>query len=74
MTRTTFNAKNTPLNLSEQVKEILNSKGLSKIFNYSDYQFFKSRVKHAFNKAQAIADLFQQENQDQKSDYSEYIF
>lgn len=73
MTRTNLQAKSTSLNLSEQVKEILNSKGLSSIFNYSDYQYFKSRVKNAFNKAQAIAELFISEN-NTKSDFDEYVF
>ncbi|KAA2218251.1 hypothetical protein [Maribacter flavus] len=65
--------KTNPFLLSEQVKSILHKNGLSKIFNYSDYEIFKNRVKTAFNKAQAIADLFLEENTEQ-SDFNEYIF
>ncbi|WP_278035903.1 hypothetical protein [Flavobacterium nitratireducens] len=66
--------KSTSFKLSEQVKALLHEKGYSFLFNYSDYKYFKSQVKKAFNKAQAIAELFIQENQPQQSDYSEYLF
>lgn len=66
--------KNTSFKLSSQVKETLQAKGYSAVFNYQDYKYFKSQVTKAFNKAQAIAELFIQENTNQKSDYNEYIF
>ena len=73
MTNEIRKGKNNPFLLSEQVKSILHKKGLSKIFNYSDYEYFKAQSKKAFNKAQAIADQFQQETEIQ-SDFNEYIF
>jgi hypothetical protein len=66
--------KNTAFNLSEQVKATLHEKGYSFLFNYSDYKYYKSQVKKAFNKAQAIAELFIMENQTEESDFSEYVF
>ena len=66
--------KNTSFKLSEQVKETLHAKGYSFLFNYNDYKYYKSQVKKAFNKAQAIADLFIQENNTNESDFSEYVF
>ena len=66
--------KNTAFKLSEQVKATLHAKGYSAIFNYQDYKYFKSQVTKAFNKAQAITDLFIQDNQPTKSDYNGYIF
>lgn len=74
MTHTTFKAKNTSKNLSQQVNEILTEKGLSFLFNYNDYTFFKSQCKNAFNKAQAIAEKFIEENQHAKSDFNQYVF
>ena len=65
--------KANPFLISEQVKTILHTRGLSKVFNYQDYTYFKNRVKKAFNPAQAIADLFIQEHA-QESDFSEYQF
>lgn len=50
--------KNTAFKLSEQVKATLHEKGYSFLFNYSDYTYYKAQVKRAFNKAQAITDLF----------------
>lgn len=73
MTNTIRKGKTNPFLLSEQVKKILHSKGLSKIFNYSDYEHFRRKAKKAFNKAQTIADLFQKENET-NSDFNEYIF
>lgn len=67
-------AKNTTLQLDIQVKEILHEKGQSKIFNETDYNYFKRKVKTAFNKAQAITDLFIQDNSNVTSDYHDYIF
>lgn len=66
--------KNTAFKLSEQVKATLHEKGYSFLFNYSDYAYYKAQVKKAFNKAQAIADLFIQDNTNQRSDYNGYIF
>lgn len=65
--------KNTAFKLSEQVKATLHEKGFSFLFNYSDYTYYKAQVKKAFNKAQAIADLFIQEN-NTNSDFSEYVY
>ncbi len=62
-----------PFILSNQVKAILHKKGLSKAFNYADYNHFKEQCKHAFNKAQDIANLFIEEHQEQ-SDLNEYVF
>lgn len=73
MTSTQHTNKSKSFNISEQVKTILHNHGLSKAFNYSDYHYFKSRVKKSFNKAQAIADFFIQEYT-QESDLNEYIF
>lgn len=67
--------KNTSFKLSEQVKETLHARGYSKIFNYQDYKYYKAQVKKAFNKAQAIAELFIQDNlTNNTSDYNEYLF
>jgi hypothetical protein len=74
MIRTTFHAKNTSKKLSQQVTEILTEKGFSSLFNYSDYQYFKTQCTNAFNKAQAIAEKFIEENQQVKSDFNEYVF
>lgn len=66
--------KNTSFKLSDQVKQILHTKGLSKIFNYSDFEYFKNNIGNAFDKANIIADLFIIENQTITSDYQDYIF
>ena len=66
--------KNTAFKLSEQVKATLHAKGYSFLFNYQDYKYYKAQVKLAFNKAQAIAELFIQDNQPTKSDFHGYIF
>lgn len=65
--------KTNPFLISEQVKRILHSRGLSKVFNYSDYTYFKGKVKKSFNSAQAIAEMFIEEYK-QESDYTEYQF
>jgi len=65
--------KNNAFKLSNQVKNILHAKGLSKVFNYSDYSYFKTQAKNAFNKAQTIADKFIQEHQTE-SEFNDYIF
>lgn len=66
--------KNTSFKLSDQVKETLSAKGYSAVFNYQDFKYYKSQVKKAFNKVQAITELFIQENTNTKSDFNEYIF
>ncbi len=66
--------KNTAFKLSEQVKATLHEKGFSFLFNYDDYKYYKAQAKKAFNKAQAIADLFIQDNNTNESDFSEYVF
>jgi hypothetical protein len=60
--------------LAQQVKSILHEKGLSKIFNEEDFNYFKRQANKAFNKAQAIADLFIDDNCFTVSDYHDYIF
>ena len=66
-------SKNNPFILSNQVKAILHENGLSKVFNYADYTYFKNQCKSAFNKAQSIAEKFIQEHTTE-SDLNEYIF
>lgn len=65
--------KNNAFKISEQVKSILHSKGLSKVFNYNDYDYFKRKAKNAFNKAQAIAYMFIEEHLEE-SDLTDYQF
>lgn len=74
MTPIQFKAKNTANKLSQQVNEILTSKGLSKIFNDRDFDYFKSQIKSAFNRAQAIAEKFIEYHEGTKSDFNEYLF
>lgn len=74
MKRTNLHAKNTSFKLSEQVQNILTEKGFSFLFNWNDYNHFKKQASKAWNKAQAIAELFLQECGNQNSDFSEYIF
>lgn len=75
MTTITLNTdKFNHFSLSTQVQEILKERGYSKFFNYSDFQYFKKQVKDEFNKAQAIADLFIQENESELSDFHDYVF
>ena len=76
MTPINYNShKNTSFKLSDQVKETLTAKGYSAVFNYQDYKYYKSQVTKAFNKAQAITELFIQDNfSNNKSDYNEYLF
>ena len=66
--------KSNAIKLSEQVKNLLHEKGLSAVFNMNDYLYFKRKAKNAFNKAQAITELFIEENINTKSDFNEYIF
>ena len=60
--------------LSERVKQILNEKGFSFSFNWSDYQYFKAKAKNAFNKAVAIAEMFIEENGTDNGDFNQYVF
>lgn len=73
MKRTNLHAKNTSFKLSEQVQNILTEKGFSFLFNWNDYNHFKKQALNAWNKAQAIAELFITEN-NSKSDFDEYVF
>jgi len=57
-----------------EVKETLNAKGYLSLFNFQDYKYYKTQVKKAFNKAQAITDLFIQDNNTNESDFSQYVF
>jgi len=72
MTLTTLHAKNTSNSLSYQVRQILNQKGYSFLWNWDDFAYFRSQAKNEFNKALAIANLFIS-NSDTQSDYDEYI-
>lgn len=65
--------KSNPFLTSEQVKAILQAHGLSKAFNYADYSYFKGKARKAFNKAQAIAEMFIDEHR-AESDFTEYQF
>lgn len=72
--KTHNNNKNTSIKLSDKVKNILHEKGLSFLFTYNDYNYFKSQIETAFDKAQAIADLFIQYHEPTQNDFSEYVF
>ena len=65
--------KTNSFKISEQVKYILHNNGLSKAFNYADYDYFKNKAKNAFNKAQTIANFFMEEHRNE-SDLNEYQF
>ena len=73
MIHITSKAKSTSNFLSHQVRQILNEKGYSFLFNWSDYAYFKSQCANAFNKAEAIAEKFI-EDTNAKSDFNEYTF
>jgi len=66
--------KATAFRLSDQVFSILHQRGLSKVFNYQDYLYFKKQCNAAFDKAQAIAELFIQDNNLTNSDYNDYVY
>ena len=72
--KTHNNNKNTSIKLSDKVKNILHEKGLSFLFTYQDYTYFKSQVNSTFNKAQEIANLFIQYHEPTENDFSEYVF
>lgn len=75
MTPQVNEGKINPFLLSNQVKRKLQEKGYSKVFNYADYDYYKRKVKDAFNKVNAIVDLFIQDNMTtNQSDYQDYIF
>lgn len=63
-----------PFIISEKVKRILFKRGYSHIFNYPDYQYFKSMAAEvpAIERAHYIADLFI-ENTSEKSDFDQYV-
>jgi len=65
--------KATAFRLSDQVFTILHEQGLSKIFNYPDYKYFKKQCNSAFDKAHTIAMLFIEDNNLITSDYNDYI-
>ncbi len=69
-----IHAKATAFRLSDQVISILHSKGFSAIFNYPDYEHFKKQCKSAYDKAQAIAELFIQDNAEATNDFNDYVF
>ena len=73
-TRTHLNAKNNAFKLSTQVKNILHEKGLSFLFNFNDYKYFKSQISVAYNKAQAIAEKFIEYHEPTDNDFSDYVF
>jgi len=72
-TQATNSNKSTSFKVSEQVKKILHRNGLSRAFNFADYQYYKAKTKNAFNKAHAIAQCFIEDYQEQ-SDLNEYQF
>ena len=73
MTQKISDCKSNAFKLSEQVKNLLQQKGYSSNFNYPDFKHFKRQAKKAFNKAQAIAEMFIDDNR-QNSDFNGYIF
>jgi len=73
MKRNNLHAENTKNTLSHQVRQQLNEKGFSFLFNWDDYYYFKSLCKEAFNKSQAIAEKFIEET-NASSDFNEYLF
>lgn len=75
MTTVTSNShKSNYFTLSSQVQTLLHEKGYSRLFNFTDFQYYKKQVKDQFNKAQAIAELFITENENELSDFHDYIF
>ena len=66
-------SKITSFKLSDQVKRILHFNGLDKVFNFSEYEIFKTATAGAFNRPLAIANLFIEQYQDE-SDLNEYQF
>lgn len=62
------------LNLSDKVQRILFDFGYSHLFNELDFKDYKKETKREFNQAYAISQLFIIKNDDQVSDYSEYVY
>lgn len=67
-------SKSNPFLLSNKVKSILEKKGYTSIFNFTDYKVFKNQCRMAFNKSQAIAKKFIEEAEPNNNDYNEYLF
>lgn len=74
MTRQNNTVKNSPFLLSNQVKAILQNRGFSSLFNFSDYELFKRNCKDAFNKPLAIVEQFLAEAEPEQNDFNQYIF
>lgn len=53
--------KNNAYKLSEQVKNILQEKGFSAVFNYNDFLHFKKQVKNAFNQLSELRAIHRRE-------------
>lgn len=60
--------------LSDKVYQILKDKGFTKLFNWTDYQFFKKESANQANPAQWIADQFISWNSHELSDFADYEF
>lgn len=60
--------------LSDKVYQILKEKGFSKLFNWSDYLFFKKESIDKINRAQWIAEQFISWNSHELSDFADYEF
>lgn len=60
--------------LSDKVYQILQERGLTKIFNWEDYRFFKKESQNKQNPAQWIAEQFISWNSHELSDFADYEF
>ncbi len=60
--------------LSDKVYQILQERGLTKIFNWEDYRFFKKESQNKQNPAQWIAEQFIFWNSHELSDFADYEF
>lgn len=60
--------------LSDKVYQILKEKGFSKLFNWSDYLFFKKESVDKINREQWIAEQFISWNSHELSDFADYEF
>lgn len=67
-------SKSNAFKLSTQVQNSLHEKGLSYLFNFQDYLYFKKQCKKAFNKVEAITGLFIAYHEPTKSDFNDYVF
>lgn len=61
-------------NLSDLVYKILNDQGLSKLFNWEDYHFFKKQSEGKKDRALYIAEQFIFWNMHEQSDFADYDF